>query len=156
MSTLDRPRPHEPSSATGMPPRRSLLATPPTSSVSRVVTHLARHTPPTALVPLPSTPQQRSHRQAMAARAIAQASAAVTVPVAPARAARVHYGPPRRPGQAARWAATAGRQPTPHPNTVVLDRNPGPVPDFIFFFSFQFSKISSKCLESLKIIQIRV
>jgi hypothetical protein len=33
-----------------------------TSSVSRVVTHLARRTPPTALVLLPSTPQQGSRR----------------------------------------------------------------------------------------------
>jgi hypothetical protein len=134
-STPDRP--HEPSerrcAGLSLPPHRH-----PTSSVSRVVTHLARCTPPTALVRLPSTPQERSRRQAVAARATASASAAVTAPRrARTRAMRMHCGPPRRPGQAATsWhpAATAGRQPTPRPGTVVLGQNPGPLPDFVFLF----------------------
>jgi hypothetical protein len=63
----------------------------------------------------------------------------------------VHRAPPRGLGQAARWAATPwqlaateGCQPTLRPNTVVLGRNPGPVPDFIFSFLFDLVKFPKK------------
>jgi hypothetical protein len=72
------------------PPHRRL-----TSLVSRAIIPLARHTPPTAIVPLPSTPQQGSHRRAMATRATALTSAPMTVArCARARIAHVHTGPP--------------------------------------------------------------
>jgi hypothetical protein len=96
-STPDRPHPcpHELSerrhAGLSPPPHRR-----PTSSVSHVVTHLARRTPPTALVPLPLTPQQGIHGESWSP---APASAAVTAPRrAQARAACVHCGPLRLPG----------------------------------------------------------
>jgi hypothetical protein len=127
----------------------------PTSSVSRIITHLAHHTPPTALVPLPSTPQQGSRRQAVAACTTAPASAAVT---APRRARACTVGPTMAgPGRHAVVPSSHSRPPT---HVVPRHCGLGPKPrlsaGLCFFFSFRFSKIPRKCLESLKIIENRV
>jgi hypothetical protein len=110
--------------------------------VSRVVIPLARRTPPTALVPLHSTPQQGSRQPAMAAHATALTPSVVSVPC---RAGT-------RVGHRNGWA---------RPPTHVVPRHCGLGPEprssvGFRFFSFRFSKIPKKCLESLKIIENRV
>jgi hypothetical protein len=65
LALVSRPLPSEHCRAGLSPPPHRR----PTSSVSRAVVPLAQRTPPTALMPLPSTPQQGSHWQAMATRA---------------------------------------------------------------------------------------
>jgi hypothetical protein len=112
--------------------------------VSRTISHLARCTPPTALVPLPSTLRQASHQRAVTARTTALASVAVTVPHRPPRARTVGHrdgraklpdGPPRRGTQAPQQAAGARHTPT------LWSWAETPAQYRISFFSFLFDLV---------------
>jgi hypothetical protein len=135
---LDHPRPHEPSSTTGMPPRRSLPTTPPTPDLlceprryTSCPAHPSHRPRALALDPTTKEPSASCGRPRHRAGFDRGDSACRTrTPRARALWATATTGPGRQMGRHSRPPAHAT------PNTVVLDRNPCPVPDFIFSFLF--------------------